>query len=457
MIQYTPREYQELIWKHIVGHKRCAIWASMGMGKTSAALYAISMLTLVENIKPLILAPLRVARDVWPAETNKWSFASGMKCSPIIGSAEERLEALNTKADIYTINYENIPWLFEQVKNKWPWNAVISDESTKLKSFRLRQGGQRAKILSQVAFSKVDRFVELTGTPSPNGLLDLWGQFWFLDKGERLGRTYTSYRNAFFRLLHERSRQYILMPYMDKTIHRKVQDLCLSVQAEDWFDLQKPVYNKINAYLPGNCRAMYRKLERDMFLKLQEVEINAVNAAALSMKCLQFANGAMYTDESKNWIDVHTEKLLVLQEIIESHAGENIIVAYNFKSDLARLKKFFSYGVSIKDKKYSNEKWNAGQIPLLFLHPASAGHGLNLQDGGRIIVFFGLTWNLEYRLQTIERIGPVRQLQSGHNRVVYIYDICTAGTVDELVIQSNRTKKPVQDALLDAAKKGMKR
>lgn len=449
---FKPYEYQEAIVDFALKNERCAIWADMGMGKTSACLMILDILSLLEDYRCLVIAPLRVARDVWPVECDKWDNFKHLNIVPITGTPDERKAAIRQRTNVHSINYENLSWLEKVVGKKWPWDIIISDESTRLKSFRLRQGGDRARSLAKFAWTKARRFIELTGTPTPNGLIDLWGQMWFLDKGERLGRTYTSYANKYFRLKNKHSRFSGLecMPFCDDIIHNKVKDITLRIDAKDYFDLKEPVVREILVYLPDSCITQYKKLKKEMFLQLKTVEINAKNAAAVSTKCRQYANGALY-DEEKNWHEVHKEKLFALESIINEWSGENILVAYEFKSDLIRLKKHFPKGRELKDSK-AIKQWNKGKIPLLFTHPGSAGHGLNLQDGGRIIVYFGQTWNLEYRQQILERIGPMRQHQSGHDRLVYIYNIVTKNTVDEIVMQSVATKTDVQDLLLNSAK-----
>lgn len=452
---FNPRPYQNLIIDHILRYDRAAIWASMGMGKTSATLYALDTLKMVENNNVLIIAPLRVARSVWPEEVKKWDVFSHLKVVPILGDPKERYFAMKEPADIHTINYENIGWLAGFMVEHWKWGTVVADESTRLKSFRLNQGGKRARALSKITYTHIKRFIELTGTPSPNGLKDLWGQLWFMDKGSRLGRSYTAFMQRWFRLPHPNAFEWEPMPHAQAEIESRVKDICLSVQAKDWFDLREPIITEVPIELPAKAREIYTQMERDMFAEITKNEsIEAMNAAAKTMKCLQLANGAAYTDDtSTTWAEVHDEKLNALEEIIDEAAGMPIIVSYHFKSDLARLKKRFAHGIELDQKQSTINKWNAGKIQLLFAHPASAGHGLNLQSGGNIIAFFGHWWDLEQYMQIIERIGPTRQLQAGYDRPVYIYNIMARRTVDELVIQRRTDKRRVQDLLLEAARR----
>ena len=446
-MKFIPREYQIPLAHHILKHPRCAIYAGMGMGKSSGSLYALDALRMAEDNKVLVVAPLRVARSVWSGEIKKWDF--DFSISTVIGSAEERLDALHKKADIHTINYENLQWLHEQ--GYFPWETVISDESTKLKSFRLKQGSKRAKALARYSFTKVKRFIELTGTPAPNGLINLWGQLWFLDKGERLGSTYTGFVNRWFRYPHPNSMTLEPMPHTPAEIHERIKDICLSIRAEDYFDLKEPIYVDVPVDLPKAAMNQYKQMEKMMYLELEGKEIDALNAASKTIKCLQLANGAIYLDDSRtNWSVVHDAKLDALEDIIEEANGMPVLVAYHFKSDLSRLKKKFPQGRQLLTEK-DEKDWNKGIIPVLFVHPASAGHGLNLQDGGNIIAFFGHWWDLEHYQQIIERIGPMRQMQSGYNRNVYIYNIRAVDTVDDLIVESRKNKRKVQDLLLEAA------
>lgn len=449
---FTPRPYQTLITNHILSVPRCAVWAGMGLGKTTATYNAIDMILLIDGGPVLVVAPLRVARSTWPDEAKKWRHLRHLRVMPIIGSEAERRTALSIKADVYTTNFENLPWLIEHFGERWPFATVVIDESTKLKGFRLRQGTARAKALGRVAHTKIKRFIELTGTPSPNGLTDLWGQAWFLDAGQRLGRTFDGFKQRWFRPSHD---GYGVMPF-DHTqveIQDKLRDLCITIDAKDWFDLKEPIVNNIYVDLPIKARKLYQDMEKQMFMQIEEHEVEAFNAAARTIKCLQVANGAAYVgDTSTEWREIHDAKLLALEEVVEEAAGMPVLVSYNFKSDLARLKAAFPKGRQLDADPQTIVDWNAGKIPLLFAHPASAGHGLNLQDGGNILVFFAHDWNLENRLQIIERIGPTRQMQAGHDRPMFIHNIIARDTVDEMVIERIETKREVQDILLSAMK-----
>lgn len=462
---FVPHVYQDLIIEHIIEHPRCGIWAGMGMGKTASTLTAIDTLknVLGEINKPvLVVAPLRVANTTWPDEVKEWDHLKHMVVVPIAldprggdkGANEtQRAMALRRPADVYTINYDNLVWLLKYLGNDWPFSMVIADESTKLKGFRLKQGTKRAQALARVAHAKCDRFVELTGTPAPNGLVDLWGQSWFLDAGQRLGRSFTAFSSRWFRTSYD-GFGLEPMPHSQKEIEDKLRDICLSLRAEDYFDIQEPIRVPVKVTLPPKARALYMDMEREMFVQLEGHEVEAFNAASRTMKCLQLANGAAYVDEgAKTWKEVHDAKLDALEQIIEESGGMPVLVAYHFRSDLERLKARFKQGRVLDKNPKTLKDWNAGKIPLLFAHPASAGHGLNLQHGGNILVFFSLNWNLEEHQQIIERIGPMRQLQSGYNRAVWIYYIIAEDTVDGMVLERLEGKKDVQDILLEAMRR----
>lgn len=454
---FTPRPYQSLITAHILENDRCAVWAGMGMGKSCSTLNAIDTIQLCDSGPVLVVAPLRVARSTWPDEARKWSHLRDLRVMPVVGSEAERKMALKHDANVFTTNFENLPWLVEHYGDRWPFSTVVVDESTKLKGFRLRQGTARAKALGSIAHTKIKRFVELTGTPSPNGLQDLWGQMWFLDRGQRLGRTFDAFKSRWFRPSHD-GFGVVPLDHAQAEIQEKLRDLCITVDARDWFDLREPIVNNIYVDLPIKARQLYKDMEKQMFMQIGEHEVEAFNAAARTVKCLQLANGAAYVGENgSEWREVHDAKLQALDEIIEEAAGMPVLVAYNFKSDVARLLHAFPKGRALDASPQTIDDWNAGKIPVLFAHPASAGHGLNLQDGGNILVFFGHDWNLENRLQIIERIGPTRQMQAGHDRPMFIHNIIARDTVDEMVMARVETKREVQDILLEAMKlKGYK-
>lgn len=460
---YAPRAYQGPVTDHILDRKRCAVFAGMGLGKTVSVLTALDIMFLGgEDLPALVAAPLRVARKTWPDEARKWQHLRQIDVSPIVGTEKERLAALKRSASVYTVNYENLPWLMLHLGAKWPFGTVVADESPRLKGFRLHQGTFRARVLGAKAHTIpiLKRWINLTGTPSPNGLQDLWGQTWFLDKGDRLGLSYEAFKQRWFQSSRD---GYGLtpLPFAQEQITDKLRDICISVDAKDHFDLKEPIVNNIYVELPARVRKLYKEMERDMFMQIEHHEIEAFNAAARTQKLLQLCNGAVYVEhdatdddhpKARMWKEVHDAKIQALEGVIEEAAGMPVLVAYRFRSDLTRLLRAFPRGRHLKTMQDEND-WNAGKIPVAFLHPKSGGHGINLQDGGNIIVHFGQDWNLEDYLQINERIGPVRQMQAGHNRPVFHHHIIALNTVDELVMARRETKRSVQDLLLEAMKR----
>lgn len=453
-MNFIARPYQRMIVDWIVQHPRCAVWAGMGMGKSAATLTALDALFMLGDEPPaLIIAPLRVAQSVWPEEVKKWATLRHLKIVNLHGTEAEKKRQLRSKADIYTTNYEQIPWLVNYLGEDWPFKIVVADESTKLKSYRTRQGSIRAQALSRVAHTQVERFIELTGTCAPKGLQDLWGQIHFLDRGQRLGKSFSAFTSRWF--MPDWS-GYGITPIKgaQTEIEDKLRDICLTIKSEDYFDLKQPIKNVVKVKLPPKAIKHYKEIETAFFTELTSgEEIEVFNAAAKSMKLIQMSNGAVYTDETGNWTEVHDAKIQALQDIIEEAAGAAILVAYHFKSDLARLLAAFKQGKVLDKNPQTIKDWNDGKIPLLFAHPQSAGHGLSLQHGGFTLVFFSLDWNLENHLQIIERIGPVRQLQSGYNRNVFLHYLVGENTIDERILEVLNGKASVQEALLNAMKR----
>ncbi len=451
-MKFIPRAWQQVIIKFILEHRRCNIWADMGAGKTGGVLTALMILMLGgSNFFPaLVLAPLRVAREVWPEERNKWGHLEGMRVISIVGDAADRRRALNREADVYVMNYENIPWLIEHLGDKWPFKTVVADESTKLKGFRLRQGTARSAKLATVA-RKTQRWINLTGTPAPNGLKDLWGQTWFLDYGQRLGTTWTAFKERWFGV-DPYTMELSPRPGAQEEIQAALADITLTIQMKDWIDLREPIPVPHPVDLPPERMREYRKLEKEMFVELaNEIELTALSAAAKSTKCLQFAAGAAYHDQDK-WTEIHSAKLDALEEIVEETAGANLLVSYWWKHDAARILKRFPQSRILK-KTEDFADWNVGKIGMGLVHPQSAGHGLNLQHGGHHIVHFSSWWNLEAFLQINERLGPMRQMQSGYDRPVYVHRIMARGTLDEDVWGRLESKSSVQETLMNAMKR----
>lgn len=492
---YSPRPHQRVMTDYMLQHPRCAIWAEMGLGKTSATLDALEKLHYLGDIDHpvLVLAPLRVAKTTWPEEITKWENFKSIVCLPIVGSASQREEILRrflprkdrkeSRLQVFTCNYENLPWLVEKLGGNWPFRTIVADESTKLKGFRKTQGTARARALGAIAWPSkarpkplVDRFIELTGTPSPNGLQDLWGQLWFIDHGKRLGSSFSSFEQRWFTKGYD-GFSIKPLPHAQGEIEKLLADCCLSLKSADYFDIKEPIINKIYVDLPEKSRKQYKELEKEMYTEIQNslvpehkvtgydiysgepfsynepatYKIEAFSAAAMTMKCLQMASGALYVnDKTKEWVETHDQKIEALREVVEESAGAPILVAYHFRSDLDRLRHAFPTGRYLDKNPDTITDWNAGRIPLLFVHPASAGHGLNLQHGGNTLVFFSSWWNMEEHAQVIERIGPVRQLQAGFKRPVFLHYLVARGTVDELVLERLKTKRSVQDTLMDA-------
>jgi SNF2 family DNA or RNA helicase len=461
---WIPREYQPGCIQFVLDNPRCNLWAPPGLGKTGIILTAIDILHLMGDVtRPvLVLGPLRVAREVWTDEAAKWDNLSHLTVSPIVGTEKQRLAAVRKDAAIYTANYEQIPWIIAHYGDKWPFQMIVADESTKLKSFRLHQGGRRAAMLGKVAWAKgVDRFVNLTGTPSPNTLMDLWGQNWFVDRGERLGMSYTAFiERWFYRLPSAGGNNYMgklkAHNHANDQIKDRLRDVTLSLDPKDWFDLQEPVHTVIKVKLPPKARAIYKDLESQMFSELEGAgpDIEAFNAAALTMKCLQIANGAVIvTDEkSKSVHHIHDEKLEALESIVEETSGP-VLVAYAFVSDKQRIMKHFGDDAADLSTKEGMKRFKAGNARVGVAHPKSVGHGVDgLQNVTNVLIRFGHDWNLEERMQMVERIGPTRQAQSGHNRPVLIYDLIAEDTVDETVLERHKSKRDIQDLLMASMK-----
>ncbi len=447
---------------------------------TVLVLTALDMLYLTGESHPtLIIAPPRVARRTWAKEAQKWSHLSALEVVPILGSPEQRLAALERDAPIYTTNYENLVWLIQHWGSRWPYRIVVADEATKLKSVRLSHqvarkadgspgkpfirgtGGKRAVALGRIAHEHTTRFIELTGTPSPNGLKDLWGQLWYLDGGRRLGNTHTSFMARWFEKSFD---GYSVKPkeYAPPQIHAAVADLCLSINAKDYFPLKDPVMVPLMVQLPEASRRLYQALEKKLFARLGERQVSAANAAVKSQKLLQVANGAVYLDHEedvedplarKDWQEVHDQKLQALDSLAEELQGAPLIIVYTFWSDLQRLKKAFPDARVLRTKQ-DEEDFAQGRIPKLLVHPDSGGYGIDgFQEACHHMVFFSHSWNLESYLQVVERIGPTRQFQSGHDRNVFLYFIVAEDTIDEEVMESRESKRSVQDVLMEATKR----
>lgn len=454
MTTFVPRPYQKMVIDTIVEKPRVAVWAGMGLGKTVSTLTAVKqILDYFEDGPVLVLAPKRVASTTWPDEARKWEHLKDLKVVSCVGDRDTFEEAIVKRADVYCVNYERIPDLVKFWGRGWPYKIIVADESTRLKSFRLRQGSQRARELGRVAHLYCNRFIELTGTPAPNGYEDLWGQMWFIDKGKRLGSSMSAYHDQFFTPRRVGANafavQYDLLPFADEQIQERLRDVTLKINTEDYFPVDKPIETDIRVALPEKAMELYRRMQRELFVELANGEsVESPNAAAMTGRCLQLASGALYTEDG-DYVTTHDEKISALESVVSEASGAPILVAYQFKHELDRIRKAFPSAKVLDSNPDTIRAWNQGKIQMLLAHPASCGHGLNLQDGGNILVFFSRGWNLEEHEQIIERIGPTRQKQAGHPRPVYIYNIVAGKTLDDAVAERLKTKRSVMDILLE--------
>lgn len=440
---FEPRPYQTYSIGRIIETPNIALMLDMGMGKTVTTLTAIQDL-LYDYFavqKVLVIAPLHVAETTWADECGEWEHLSEMRVVPILGSLKKRVAALRKKADVYTINRENVVWLVNIYGKDWPFDMVVIDESSSFKNPQAK----RFKALRKVR-SKIKRLVELTGTPAPNGLMDLWSQLYLLDQGQRLGSTIGEYRRKWFRpgagfghVVYE----WEPLKDADREIYKCISDICISMKAEDYISLPPVLYNAVKVRLPEKALESYKKLEKELVLEIEDTEIVAPTAAVLGNKLLQMANGCAY-DADRNVTEFHSAKLEALEEIAESNSQKPILVFYWFKHDLVRLQRQFPDAVKLEDSE-SIRQWNEGKIKILLAHPASAGHGLNLQHGGSTAIWYSLTWSLELYQQANKRLH-----RSGQKNTVVIHHLVAKGTIDEAVMKALNAKKTGQDGLLDA-------
>ncbi|XVG96399.1 SNF2-related protein [Eubacteriales bacterium KG125] len=447
-MKYSPHDYQKYATKFIMEHPVSAVLLEMGLGKSVITLTAIYelMLDYFDVSRTLVIAPLRVANTTWPEEIDKWEHLKYLTYSVVTGSERERLDALGKPAHIYVINRENVDWLITKSGVPWMFDMLVVDELSSFKSYQAK----RFKALLKVR-PKVKRIVGLTGTPSSNGLMDLWAEFRLLDMGERLGRYITHYRQNFF--VPDKRNQHMIFSYKPRpgaedAIYRLISDITISMKARDFLKMPECIMNEVIVSLSEKEQKLYDSLKKDMVLSIGDDEIDAVTAAALSNKLLQMANGAVYNNEKKS-IVIHDRKLDALEDLIEGANGKPVIVAYWFKHDLERIKARFDVR-EIKTVKDIAD-WNERKIPTAVLHPASAGHGLNLQAGGSTIIWFGLTWSLELYQQTNARL-----YRQGQENTVVIHHIITKGTHDEDVTKALTLKEKIQDALINSVKARLK-
>ncbi|WP_409336265.1 SNF2-related protein [Eubacterium sp. F2] len=441
--------YQKYCVSYIETHNTAAIFLDCGLGKTIITLTAAVDLLFdsFEVSRILVVAPLRVARDTWPAEIRKWEHLSGLTYAVAVGTARERKAALMQQADITIINRENLGWLIDDSGIPFTYDMVVLDELSSFKNHK----SKRFRALMKVR-PKVKRIIGLTGTPSSNGLMDLWAEFKVLDKGERLGRFITQYRTAYF-MPDKRNGEIIYsykpLPYAEDAIYRKISDITISMKSTDHLKMPELISTQYEVQLSAEERKRYEELKNDLVLELHGDEITAANAASLTGKLSQLANGAIYSDDGKV-IEFHDRKLDALEDIIEAANGKPLLVAYWFRHDLERIRRRFD----VREIKTSQDidDWNAGNIPVAVIHPASAGHGLNLQSGGSTLVWFGLTWSLELYQQTNARLWR----QGQKSRTVVIQHIVTADTIDGQILNALKRKDKTQSALINAVKAVMR-
>jgi len=443
-MRYEAHDYQKYATDFILTHPIAAVFLEMGLGKSVITLTALFDLILDQFLirKVLVIAPLRVARDTWPSEIRKWDHLSGLTFSVAVGSETERKAALMQTADVYIINRENVDWLITKSGILFDFDMVVIDELSSFKSWQAK----RFKSLLK-ARPKIKRIVGLTGTPSSNGLMDLWAEFRILDLGQRLGRYISHYRSAYF-VPDKRNAEVIFsykpLPGAEQQIYDRISDITISMKSCDYLKLPECVINEVPVMMDDKEMAVYDQFREDMVAKLKDTEIDAANAAVLSGKLLQMANGAVY-DEEKNSHLIHDRKLDALEDLIEGANGKPVLIAYWYQHDADRIKARFP----VREIKTSKdiEDWNAGKISAAIIHPASAGHGLNLQSGGSTLIWFGLTWSLELYQQTNARLH-----RQGQTDTVVIHHIIARGTIDEQVMAALRKKEKTQDALIDAVR-----
>lgn len=450
-MKFVAHNYQERATDEIIEKPKVGLLLDMGLGKTVCSLTAIDILMFdrFEIQKVLVIAPKRVAEDTWSRESEKWDHLNHLRISKVLGTQKQRLAALKAEADIYVINRENVVWIVDLYHDKWPFDMVVIDE---LSSFKSNQS-QRFKKLGTVS-PLMKRTVGLTGTPTPNGYMDLWSQIYLLDRGERLGKTIGGYRERYF--TPGKRNGYTVFNWdlkdgADKAIQKKISDICISMKAEDYLELPERINNNVYITMDARAQVLYNSLERELILDIDGDEVTALTAATLTGKLLQMANGAVYNnDNGYTWI--HDGKLEALEDILEFNQ-EPVLVFYNFKHDYSRLmERFRDLKPRTLETASDIKDWNDGKIRLLLAHPASVGHGLNIQAGGYIIVWFGLTWSLELYQQANARLDRQGQI---HN--VIVHHLITAGSVDEDVMKALERKDTGQEALLEAVKARIRR
>lgn len=454
MQKYKPHDYQAYCRDKIISTPNVALFLEMGLGKTAITLDAIRRLKYDYLCvrKVLVIAPKKVAESTWQNEAAKWEEFAGLTFSAVLGSQADRIDALNTPADIYLVNRENTQWLVGYYKHKWPFDMVVIDESSSFKNHQAK----RFKALKLVR-TRIKRMVLLTGTPSPKSLMDLWAQIYLLDEGQRLGKTITAYRDAYFTPDKRNATvvfSYALKAGAEEAIYSRISDICISMRSSDYLDLPELIYNDIPVLLDDKATRTYKRLERDTLLELEdETTITAGTAAVLSNKLLQLCNGAVY-DEDGNVVELQSCKVDALVETIEQLGDQHAIICYNFKHDKDRILKALAktgQRIAVYTGAEQEREWNAGNIDLLLVQPASCGYGLNLQTGGHHVIWFGLTWSLELYQQTNKRLH-----RQGQTCPVLVHHLIVKGGVDEDVIKALHSKDMTQESLLNALRVRMK-
>lgn len=448
--EFIPRPYQHYAIQRIIDTPAVALLLDMGMGKTVSTLTAIDelMYDRFEVRRVLVIAPLRVALSTWRDECETWTHTQRLRISVAVGDRETREAALRAQADIYVVNRDVVKWLVDYYRGKWPFDMVVIDESSSFKN----PASQRFRALRKVR-PLIKRVVLLTGTPAPNGLMDLWSQFYLLDRGERLGRTLTAYRERYFRPGQQSGYvvySYDLRPGADKEIYKRIGDICVSMKSEDYLTLPPLLQNVVRVELSDVAMERYREMEKELVLSIGDNDVTAVSAAALSNKLLQMANGAVYDTEG-DVVRIHEAKLDVLDEIISYNEGKSVMVIYSYRHDLKTLRERYPKARELKTAGDIRD-WNAGKIPILLVHPQSAGHGLNLQHGGHIAIWYGLTWSLEAYQQTNKRLH-----RPGQTEPVVLHHLVAKGTIDEDVMRALEGKAAGQESMLAAVKARIER
>lgn len=474
---FVPRPWQPSSIDFITDVRRGALWMEPGMGKTACGLTAYDQLLTAgyETMPALAIGTKRITEKVWYEEPKKWNHLSNIEVSRLIGDKHERATALRRPASVYAISYDNLPWLIEHLEGKWPFGMIMADESTRLAGLRISvrrhpktgkqfvagQGTIRARKLAKWAWRARDgRWLNLSGTPAPNGLKKLYGQIWFQDFGERLGNSYDAFTKEYFKIGYDGFKLEPL-PGSDKRINEKLKDICMSVQISDWMDIKKPIDMPILIELPTKARAVYRDMEKELYVQFGEREVEAVNNGTKANKLLQIAGGFLFLDHAddedrrkpKKWIEIHDEKLRALEGFLEEVGQVPMLIAYQFRPNLERIMKLLPKARDL-DSTRTEEDFKKGKFDHLLIHPASGAHGIDgFQHRTNRICFFDQWPDLELRDQVIGRIGPIRQFQAGHNRPVFVHDILAVDTRDIKVYDSHDDKREIQKFFMDAMRR----